>query len=236
MLATELAVKESADYAWATADRALTAARASGSPVVVGEAARVLAITMRRSGRITSAVQLLTSTATNLHARAGREDDLRAVRTTLLLTAAYTAATGGDGHTANELIDEAELLAKRIPSGRTGELFTVEATPEQVTLYRIGIATTLNDPDSGVFHARALNPALLPTQERRARFYTDAARLWTALGDDGRTYAALQAMERVAPEELRRPSVRAITSGLVHSSARLPGLRAFAARTGAFDG
>ncbi|MEV6978831.1 XRE family transcriptional regulator, partial [Kitasatospora sp. NPDC093806] len=98
VLATELAVKDSADYAWVTADRALTAARASGSPVVLGEAARVLAITMRRSGRITSAVRLLTSTA------AGLDDshtaDALAVRTSLLLTAACTAATGGAGGAA----------------------------------------------------------------------------------------------------------------------------------------
>ncbi|MEU1423119.1 helix-turn-helix transcriptional regulator [Kitasatospora sp. NPDC005751] len=236
VLATELAVKESSDYAWATADRALTAARASGSPIAVGEAARVLAITMRRSGRINSAVQLLTSTANQLDSQAGREEDVLAVRTTLLLTGAYTAATGGDSHTANDLVAEAERTVGLIPAGRPGELFTVEATAEQVMLYRIGIATALNDPDAGVPHARALDPARLPTRERRARFHTDTARLWTALGDNRRTYEALQAMERVAPEELRRPSIRAVTVGLVHSPARLPGLRAFAVRTGALEG
>ncbi|MFD0279511.1 XRE family transcriptional regulator [Kitasatospora sp. NPDC127111] len=230
VLATELAVKDSADYAWVTADRALTAARASGSSIVVGEAARVLAITMRRSGRITSAVQLLTSVADLDSATTA---DALAVRTSLLLTAAYTAATGGDWTAAYDLVEEAERTALRAPAGMTGDLFTVEATAEQCTLYRIGIATALGNPDAGVKHALALDPTRLPTRERRARYFTDTARMWDALGEDQRTYEALLGMERVAPQEVRRPSVRTITARLVHSPARLPGLRPFAARTGA---
>ncbi|MFF2850552.1 helix-turn-helix domain-containing protein [Streptomyces sp. NPDC058001] len=51
VLGAELASKQHSDAAWVAADRALSAARASGMPVPVGEASRVLAITMRRSGR-----------------------------------------------------------------------------------------------------------------------------------------------------------------------------------------
>lgn len=232
VIATEVAVKDSADYAWVTADRALTAARASGSPVAVGEAARVLAITMRRSGRIASAVQLLTATAAGFDGDDGAE--ALAVRTSLLLTAAYTAATGGDASGAHSLIEEAQETAGRVPPGLAGALFTVEATAEQCALYRIGLATALGDPDTGVRHALGLDPARLPTAERRARYFTDTARMWDALGEDRHTYNALLAMERTAPEEVRRPSVRAITARLVHSPTRLPGLRPFAARTGAF--
>ncbi|MFE7191808.1 helix-turn-helix domain-containing protein [Kitasatospora sp. NPDC057541] len=233
VIATEVAVKGDAEYAWVTADRALTAARACGSPVAVGEAARVLAITMRRSGRIASAVHLLTATAADL---GDRSADALAVRTSLLLTAAYTAATGGTASAAYSLIEEAQETAGRVPPGLAGELFTVEATAEQCALYRIGIATALGDPDAGVRHAFGLDPARLPTTERRARYYTDTARMWDALGEGRRTYESLLAMERVAPEEVRRPSVRAITARLVHSPTRLSGLRPFAARTGAFAG
>ncbi|WP_258534478.1 helix-turn-helix domain-containing protein [Streptomyces sp. PT12] len=66
VLATELAVKQHSEAAWATADRALTAARASGDPRPVGEAARVLAITMRRAGRSRSAVDFLARTSASL--------------------------------------------------------------------------------------------------------------------------------------------------------------------------
>ncbi|MER5355536.1 hypothetical protein ABT093_35065 [Kitasatospora sp. NPDC002551] len=128
---------------------------------------------------------------------------------------------------------QAGRTAGRVPPGLVGELFTVEATAEQCALYRVGIATALGDPDAGVQYALDLDPTRLPTKERQARYFTDTARMWDALGEDRRTYEALLAMERVAPEEVRRPSVRAVTACLVHSPARLPGLRPFAARTGA---
>ncbi|MEV6974218.1 XRE family transcriptional regulator, partial [Kitasatospora sp. NPDC093806] len=153
--------------------------------------------------------------------------------TSLLLTAAGTAATGGAGGAAYDLLEEAETTAGRVPAGHVGDLFTVEATAEQCALYRIGLATTLGNPDAGVQHALELDPVRLPTGERRARYFTDTARMWDALGEDRRTFDALLAMERVAPEEVRRPSVRAVTARLVHSPTRLPGLRPFAARTGA---
>ncbi|MFD6183585.1 hypothetical protein [Streptomyces goshikiensis] len=93
VMASELAAKQHSDAAWVAADRALAAARASGMPIPVGEAARVLAITMRRSGNCSSAVRFL---ATEAAALDPAQERTGAVRTTLLLTAAYSAAAGGD--------------------------------------------------------------------------------------------------------------------------------------------
>ncbi|MFJ2267775.1 multiprotein-bridging factor 1 family protein [Streptomyces sp. NPDC087849] len=71
VLTAELASKQHSDAAWVAADRALSAARDSGTPVPVGEASRVPAITMRRSGRWSSAVHLLTREAAELDAASG---------------------------------------------------------------------------------------------------------------------------------------------------------------------
>lgn len=228
VLATELALKQHLDVAWVAADRSLSAAQASGSPVVVGEAARVLAITMRRAGRSTAAVDLLRRTAQSL---AGAEG--AAVGATLLMTAAYTAACAGDRPAALDLMGEAEQAVARSRPAPGQELFTVDATPVQVDLYWIGVHNALGTPDEAVRYAARISPAGLPTAERRARLGTDAARMWQQLGDQRKTFAALRLVEQAAPEEARRPALRAMTAGLLYGPVALPGLREFAARTGA---
>ncbi|MCP3816649.1 helix-turn-helix domain-containing protein [Streptomyces sp. A3M-1-3] len=228
VLTAELATKQHSDAAWVAADRALIAARASGSPVPVGEASRVLAITMRRSGRWSSAVNLLTREAAELDPSRERTG---AVRTTLLLTAAYSAASGGDRSTALALLDEAEEYAERLPAVQG--LFTVEATRAQVDVYRIGVLNALGTPDEGVKVVAGLNIGFMPTPERRARAWTDTARMWHALGNGQQTFAALRRVEQEAPQEVRRPALRALTSDLLYGPARVQGLREFAIRTGA---
>lgn len=231
VLATELAVKLHADVAWATADRALTAARASGDPVVIGEAARVLAITMRRAGRTGAAVGLLRDTARSLGERRGAAPS--AVEATLLMTAAYTAACAQDRTAALDLMAGAEEAVHRVPGGGTGTLFTVDATTAQADLYWIGVHNALGSPDEAVPYAARINPSRLPTAERRARLGTDTARMWHQLGDHRKTFGALRLVEQAAPEEARRPALRAMTAGLLYGPVPLPGLREFAKRTGA---
>ncbi|MFE6056594.1 helix-turn-helix domain-containing protein [Kitasatospora sp. NPDC056446] len=233
VLATELALKAHSDVAWPAVDRALAAAQASGDSVVHGEAARVLAITMRRSGRPAAAVDLLRRTADSLSQ--GRGDVSRAVAATLLLTAAYTAGCSQSRSDALDLMAGAEEEVVRLsdlgarPGGR---LFTVDATSEQVDLYWIGVHTVLGTPDDGVPYAQRITPGRLPTAERQARYGTDCARMWHNLGDHRRTFAALRFTEHVAPEEVRRPSLRALTADLLYAPVTVPGVRELAARTG----
>ncbi|MGW1769346.1 helix-turn-helix domain-containing protein [Streptomyces sp. NPDC002073] len=229
VLASELAAKEHSDAAWVAADRALAAARASGMPIPVGEASRVLAITMRRSGRCSSAVGFLTTEAAALDPAEVRT---AAVRTSLLLTAAYSAAAGGDRTTALTLLDEAEESVEHRPQA-PGGLFTVEATRTQVDIYRISVHNTLGTPDEGVTIAQGLNIGRIATAERRARAWTDTARMWHALGNSQQAFTALRNVEREAAQEVRRPALKALTSSLLYSPARVEGLREFAVRTGA---
>ncbi|MFE4304753.1 helix-turn-helix domain-containing protein [Streptomyces sp. NPDC056891] len=229
VLAAELAAKEHSDTAWVAADRALAAARASGMPIPIGEATRVLAITMRRSGRASSAVRLLTHEGDQLDPAEARTG---AVRTSLLLTAAYSAAAGGDRTTALALLDEADETVERHPQAPDG-LFTVDATRTQVAVYRIGVHTTLGTPDEGVQIAQGLDISLMPNAERRARAWTDTARMWHALGNGEQAFAALRRVEQEAAQEVRRPALRALTSNLLYGPARVSGLREFARRTGA---
>jgi transcriptional regulator with XRE-family HTH domain len=231
VLATELALKQHADLAWATADRALTAARACGDPAVLGEATRVLAITMRRAGRASAAVDLLRRTAGQLAAEHGPEP--RAVAATLLMTGAYTAACTGRRGDALDLMGGAEQAVRQLPASLARPLFTVDATTAQADLYWVGVHNALGTPDEAVPYARRLTGAVWPTAERRARAGTDTARMWHQLGDQQRTFAALRQVEAAAPEEVRRPALRALTTGLLYGPSTVPGLREFAQRTGA---
>lgn len=237
VLATELAVKQHSEAAWATADRALLAARASGDPRALSDAARVLAITMRRAGRSSAAVDFLTRTATSLVVEKDRpQADTLAARACLLMTAAYTAASGGSRGTALDLLQEAEETADRIAADRSGEpagLFTISASPAEVSMYRISSLTVLGTPDDAVPYVRRVEPTQLANTERVARYLTDTARMWHQLGDGRRTFTALRAIEHTAPEEVRRPAIRTLTADLLYRSGSLAGLREFAVRTGA---
>ncbi|MER6913904.1 helix-turn-helix domain-containing protein [Streptomyces sp. NPDC000594] len=237
VLAAELAVKEASEAVWVTADRALVAARASGDPQVISEAARMVAIAMRRAGQGEEAVGFLTRTALDFDGYRGDPPPAAlAAKTCLLLTAGYTAACGGHRTTALDLVGEADQSAHRIPHDQPGHgLFTITASPAQVDLYRIGVHTQLGTPDDGITYAQRVAPARLPTAERKARFHTDTARMWHRIGRPNRVYTHLRAIEHVAPEELRRPSLRTVTTDLLYTrqSQALPGIRAFAARHGA---
>ncbi len=94
-------------------------------------------------------------------------DHTGAVRTTLLLAGAYSAATGQDRSTALSLLQEAE----RHPA--VPDLVTVEARRTQVDVYRISVRNALGTPDEAVRVARWLNVERMPTRpgapERRLR-------------------------------------------------------------------
>jgi hypothetical protein len=100
-------------------------------------------------------------------------------------------------------------------------------------MYRISSFTVLGTPDDAVPYVGRVIPAQLANTERIARYLTDTARMWHQLGDGRRTFSALRAIEHTAPEEVRRPALRALTADLLYTPQSLAGLREFAVRTGA---
>jgi hypothetical protein len=101
-------------------------------------------------------------------------------------------------------------------------------------VYQISVHTALGDSGTALTHARDLNPHQLPTPERHARYCIDTARAWAAHGRVDRAFQMLHIAERHAAQELRRPSVRTLVSGLLYTPGRPPaGLRQLASRCGA---
>ena len=149
----------------------------------------------------------------------------------LLCTAAYACAQNGQKLQACDLISEAQAAAARMGDARAGRSVFSAANVE---VYQIGIHTALGDSVGALGHARAVDQRSLPTAERHARFCIDTARAWQQHGRPDQACRALLAAERQSPEEIRRPSVKALITTIIQApGTQPPGLRQLAERAGA---
>lgn len=230
VLLAQLAIKNyHPSYAPVAATYARIHAERTGDPVVMGEAAHSMAITMRRAGEYRDAIDHLSSAAANLDA----QPDRLAMRGSMLLTAAYAAAQAGWRSEALDLMAAAEdTAARRESAGRMLYLPGVFGH-EQVAGYRISVHQALGETTEAIRYGSLVDLRSLPNAERRGRMCMDMARVWRDAKEPERCFAALRALEGHAPEEAQRPKVRAITADLLTTGRELPGLREFAQRTGA---
>jgi transcriptional regulator with XRE-family HTH domain len=232
VLTSELALKANEDgIAWVAADRALSTARESGDPAAIAASSRAVAMAMRRQGHYTGATALLTGTAMDLDADHGTPPPrVLAAYGSLLCTAAYACAQNGQQSKASDLIAEARVAADRMGVTRAGRSTFSAANVE---VYEIGIHTALGDSAGALNHARSVDQHSLLTSERHARFCVDTARAWQQHGQPDRAVQALLVAERQSPEEIRRPSVKALITTMIHTpGTQPPALRHLAQRTG----
>jgi transcriptional regulator with XRE-family HTH domain len=233
ILVSELAQKAGEDgMSWVASDRALTAARDSADPATIAAASRAVAIAMRRLGHYDAATTMLTSTALSLDADHGSPPAATlAAYGSLLCTAAYASAQNGQRHQALDLISEATATASRMGDTTAGRSMFSRINVE---VYQIGIHTALGDSAGALDHARAVSQPRLPTSERRARFCIDTARAWQQHGRPDQAGQALLVAERQSPEEIRRPSVKALITTIIQAPGTHPNeLRQLAERAGA---
>ena len=232
VLASELALKANEDgIAWVAADRALPAARDSGDPAAIAAASRAVAMAMRRQGHYDGATAMLTSTALTLGAGHGNPPPrVLAAYGSLLCTAAYACAQNGHKSQASDLISEARAAADRMGNTRAGRSVFSAANVE---VYQISIHTALGDSAGALTHARTVDQRALPTPERHARFCIDTARAWQQHGRPDQACQALLVAERQSPEEIQRPSVKALITTMIQApGTQPPGLRQLAQRAG----
>ncbi|MGW2541699.1 helix-turn-helix domain-containing protein [Kitasatospora sp. NPDC001574] len=211
-----------------TADRALTAARLGGDPLITAEAQRMVSSSWRRQGSLARATDIVVVAAEDLLADASVPETARlATRGDLYATAAYTAAKSGDRSYAHALIREAADSAAAA-SRSSGLLDGVQG----VALHKLSVHYELGDAGRAIEMAATIDPAALPTAERQARFFTDVARAFDQWGKPEQCYRALLAAEEAAPQEVRRGAVRDLATCLLRHDRKLPGVRNFAARAG----
>lgn len=232
-LTTRMLIKlDDQQLGWMAADRARVLAAGTGSPLLIGEAARNLAVLARKAGWHDRAASIALAAAASPWLR-GSDPRLAAQRGLLIQSAAYTAARVGDRNGMRDLTGEAAAIAARLAGTATlrdhGGGFTVST----VELHRISAENYAGDPGAAVAAARRITPASLPTTERRARYWTDTARAYDTWGRRDDCLRALLAAEREAPEETHtRPAIRALVSGLLVTGRISPELRDLAQRCG----
>jgi len=234
IVAANFVVKLNDDpVAWALADRALQAAQVGDDPLTTADARRAVATVLRRTGRPTTAHELLMTAIHDIEPAGRVSPERLSVYGTLLEVAAYTAAVDGNRAAASELIGEAKTTAARL--GHDANYRFTAFGPANVTLYQVSIAQVLGDNGTAIEHAKTLRPTAIPTAERQGRYWIDVARAYHQWGKPEPCYRALLAAERAAPAEVRyRPPVHRIAEDLLRASHRqsLPGLPAFARRIG----
>lgn len=228
-IAVRLCIKVGTDNLVAiTADRALTAARLGGDPLITAEAQRMVSSSWRRQGSLARATDIVVVAAEELLADASVPETARlATRGDLYATAAYTAAKSGDRSYAHALIREAADSAAAA-SRTSGLLDGIQG----VALHELSVHYELGDAGRAIELAATIDPTTLPTAERQARFFTDVARAFDQWGKPEQCFRALLAAEEAAPQEVRRGSVRDLTAGLLRHDRKLPGIRDFATRAG----
>lgn len=230
-VATQLLIKlHDNGMAWATADRAVQAARSGDDPMVLAEAHRLAATVMRRTQHRDGAQKLMLDTARALQADTGLSDAAHsALYGQLLAAASYTAAIRDDRDSAWTLLGEAEDTVRRAGTTKSDRFNMLD-----LAVYKISVSRVLGDYGSAVDYARLVDPARIISPERRARYWEDTALALHGRGRPQATFQALLAAERDTPQEVRfRPWAQQLTADLLsRNSHGLPGVREFAGRVG----
>jgi hypothetical protein len=232
-LTTRMLIKlDDQQLGWMAADRARVLAGACDDPLISGEAARNLAVLARKAGWYSRAMSIALFAADQFDVRDG-DPRRTAERGLLIQSAAYTAARSGDLDRMRDLTAEAATLAARLGGVTLLRDHGGGFSPTTVRLHEISAEYSVGEVGAALAAARHINPASLPTVERRARYYTDVARAYGQWGRRDECLHALLAAERQAPEETHaRPAVRDMVSGLLVSGRCNPELRGLAARCG----
>ncbi|MFI9719875.1 hypothetical protein ACIHFE_09505 [Streptomyces sp. NPDC052396] len=218
--------------AWVAAEKAMMAARRSGNATAFATAARILTHAVAAVGHHRQAVRVAVQAVGQLQGGVKRSDpDRIAVFGSLLLRAAWAAAKADDRDTAELLLADAGRAAQLMDKSPNRRWTAFE--PNNVDLHRVSIALTFGDAGRALDEARRVNVGTLAVAERRAVFWTDAARALFSCGRLEKAAVALLTAEREAPEEVRsRPVVRHLIGELLmrDQGGKVPLLRSLASR------
>jgi hypothetical protein len=227
-LATRTLIKLSASpYAWIAAYQGEQAAHASGDLRAIGDARRDLVSLFHRAMDYGKARDITTSAAEWLRPQlTGASAPAWGAYGALMSTGAIAAARLEDRHSAMGMLHEADEAAQHAPD--------LVLSRGHVATYKIGVSIVLGDASTAIEYARGVTPDEIPTQERRAGYYTGIAEAYTLWGKTDRAVRSLLVAEKIAPTEVQRTGTRQVITELLHRDrhSRLSGLRSLARRAG----
>jgi transcriptional regulator with XRE-family HTH domain len=240
VLGAKLATKsDDAPAARLAADRAITAATFSASPVLQGAATYQLACALEAGDERAHAEQVAAIGADHLAALSDRDPSVISVRGALLLIAAIAASARGDPAASGRYLADAQRLAERL--GTDGNHAWTGFGPTNVRTHALAAAVRLDQPDRAVEIANQIDtdsfaPGLVG---RRCQVHVEAALAHARQGQDTEAVEHLTRVERLGPQVLRYNQqaqqliVDLIRRGRRSATPALRGLAHYAAPVGA---
>ncbi|QSB07201.1 helix-turn-helix domain-containing protein [Natronoglycomyces albus] len=210
IVAAQVLYRSSKDASAAVAaDRAVRYASEGHDPVTAAEAGRIVGIVLRRLADPT-AIEVLTRTADSLIEHTGLAAPApSATYANILCTAAYTAASQDDYNSAWEYFRVAAAAHQPAAAMSTADL----------AVYRISIARAAGDYGATLAHARAIDPATIPTQHAQGRYWQDIALASWNKADVPTTIHALEQLNEVASQQLLdRPWAHQLVEDILHTT------------------
>lgn len=221
--------------AWIVAERALSAAERSESPLLVAASAYHLGHSFLQGGQYDDAITITGSAADRLDGVATTLNGV-SVNGGLHLMTALAAARQGDRVLAMRHLNRAGVLADRL--GRDGNALWLAFGPSNVAIHRLACTVELQDPAEAIRIGEAIDVSRLPPEllGRRTQVLVELARGYTQRRHDSEALGALLAAERLAPEMVHcNDAARSAVRDLISRPRRKidTDLRHLAERTGA---
>ncbi len=203
-----------AELVWMSADRACSAAQAADDPLAMARASWYYAALIRAIGHHEDAVLELDSAIPLVRDRMEEDREAAAMYVDLEMHAALTLARAGD-ESAWARWDNGHAAAQRLlpegyayPQTRIGRV-TVE-------LYAVMLGVALGHGDEARRRAATIDPASIPSTERRARHLLELARAYRLVGEElGTVHLLGQALDVSTETVIYSPMARALTRDLV---------------------
>ena len=200
--AAAFARQDEDDAAWVAADRAITAAEASGHPlqVVAGHFRMAHAfIGLRRNDQAERVAQLAADALRpRAEARNAKPEEL-SLYGAMHLVMAIVNAREGNRAAVRDHISIARETAARLGADRND--YNTEFGPTNVELHAVSAAVDLGDAGEAIDLSNRINPSEL-SPERQVRFLIDVARAHTQRRHLGEALQALLDAEQISPEML----------------------------------
>jgi transcriptional regulator with XRE-family HTH domain len=228
VLAAKLATKfDDAPTARLAADRAVTSATFSASPVLQGAATYQLACALEAAGEPAHAEQVAVIGSEHVAAASDRHPALLSTRGALLLIAAIAAAVHGDAAACSRYLAGAQDLAERL--GADCNHAWTGFGPTNVRTHALAAAVRLDQPDRAVEIARQIDTGRFASGlvGRRCQVHLEAAHAHARQGQDNDAVARLLRVERIGPQVLRsNPQAQQLIADLLSRAQRstTPGL------------
>ncbi|MEN3609780.1 helix-turn-helix transcriptional regulator [Plantactinospora sp. ZYX-F-223] len=196
------------ELCWLTVDRGMAAALDADDPIAVAQAIWYAAHLLRSVGRGDEALARLGEAKALIEPRvADGPVEYAEILADLHLCSALTRARTGDQGAWSDWETARNVVHRVLPENFVG-LRTRVSRP-LVDVYAVMCAVDLGDPEEAQRRAHSLDPASIPSTERRGRHYVELARSADIEGAREATLHLLHKADATSPETVRyNPAAR----------------------------